>query len=88
MLLASMGTFLKSTKVISQIDWSECGEMPDGGEEPSSEDNRELEDDEIFKVSFSYNFSSPSSSKEENFSSFLFFGNSHFSEIDSPPPQS
>jgi len=84
---AGSNTWLKKTKLPLANDWSERGEMPEDSEESGQEDNREWQHDETFKVSFLYSFINSSFSKENNFSSFLFFAVTHFPEIDFPPPQ-
>jgi hypothetical protein len=84
---ASFETMLKGYQVVTEINGSECGEMPEDSEEPLTEDNREGQDDETLKLKISYGLNHFRISKGNIFSSCLFNSSSHFPEIDSPPPQ-
>lgn len=84
---ASSYSLLKNSKQASTIDWSESGELPEGGEEQGQEDNRELQDDETYRVAVTFNLSNLSINQDCLQASFLCFASSHFPEIDSPPPQ-
>ncbi|MBL7874171.1 MAG: hypothetical protein JNL53_00805 [Cyclobacteriaceae bacterium] len=84
---ASFEAILKNYQVTTEIDWSQCSEIPEDSEEPSAEDNREWQDDETCKFKGSYSFHNFRTNKGNNFSLCLFTSGSHFPEIDSPPPQ-
>jgi hypothetical protein len=69
------------------IDLSNCEDITGDNEEPSSEDNRECEDDENIKADFSYGLQNLKANSVKRFSVYLNLNGFHFSEIDSPPPQ-
>lgn len=83
---AKTTTWVKKIKVASAIDWSERGEMPEDSES-GQEDNREPQDDETYRLNGVVIFYNLSLNEDYLQTSFLFFADSHFPEINSPPPQ-
>jgi len=84
---AKTTTWVKKIKVASAIDWSERGEMPEDSGESGQEDNREPQYDETYRLNGVVIFYNLSLNEDYLQTSFLFFADSHFPEINSPPPQ-
>jgi hypothetical protein len=77
----------ENSKSTSSFGLSDCEGMSGDNEEPSSEDNREYEDDGNIKVDFSYGLQKINSHSNKHALVYCNLKGFHFSEIDSPPPQ-
>lgn len=85
-LSASVGSLcFETSKKSVQIDWSECEDMTGDNEEPTTEDNREYDED--IKIDFGFGMQTVFPISIRKASLDIHVAGFHFPEIDSPPPQ-